>query len=150
MASGLFPGTQNGSSEEIKGFGGWLRLVLCELVLLCAIGIKVLIEKLPTLPARLADIQAGSFMSALRLVFVSAMIVFAITCLVRFLQKKKDAPYLMALLLVPFIAAGAHALWLDRLDPDTIKQSMVIGPIVMAVTIGYLLRSKRVKNTFVR
>ena len=150
VANGSLPGTESSGSEEIKGFGGWLRLVLFELVLVCAIGIKVLIEKLPTLPARLADIQAGSFISAMRLVFVSGMIAFAITCLVRFLQKKKDAPYLTALLFVPFIAGSAHEMWLHGLDHQPIKQSTVIGLMAMGATIGYLLRSKRVKNTFVR
>jgi len=78
-----------------------------------------------------------------------AVCLFAFYCLVRFFQKKVQAPALISLLYLVQILEAVFALLYTNGRYDT-RKDFIVTLIASSIWIAYFRRSKRVANTFVR
>lgn len=143
---------------ELTGIGGWLILPLVQLVFGPPFLLWTLCQRLPYIGERVpqhAYAAQGAF-----ILLMLPLVVFELYCLVRFLQKRREVPWLMTALYGINITSLIVIL-IARLKgydfPDTIAaQSMVAGhtvPSLVQIAIQLTLifcfhNSVRVSNTF--
>jgi len=117
------------------GIGGWLFVPLVLLVLTCGAGLIAAFVVLP-------DVLDSQY--AFHGIAGGLLLVACVMCLVRFANRKRETRLMMIGLCAALIAFLAV---LYLFPPHLLRG----GPaIVAAATLVYFLRSKRVKNTFVR
>jgi Protein of unknown function (DUF2569) len=152
---------------EPVGVGGWLILVA---IAVCLSPLRVLVSVVNTFRAVAQDgawsalTTPGS--SAYHPMWASvivyellgnlALLVASVALLVLFIQRSRKFPRLfiwIAALTFPFLVVDAwlgSLLPLDEpvLDKDTVK-GLMASVVTLAIWVPYMLRSKRVRNTFV-
>ncbi|MBU6299768.1 MAG: DUF2569 family protein [Alphaproteobacteria bacterium] len=162
---GLFaPANPTVPPADPKGLRGWLLLPLLQLLATLAAFVATLVNT----TARYAAVTHAEFaghmqffaVAAIALLGGVAVFLFGLRCLVRFFRQKRGAPRLMITwyalnivlaLLVPVQMLLDRAMLL-KLTGATVGHEMlqvVLAVIINAALIAYVLRSKRVKNTFI-
>lgn len=148
------------SPDEPKGIDGWLLLPLIGLIGSLLYTVWLLFDR--TFPELATRAPRNLLAAAVSLVLVTLpFFLFQVYCLVRFLQKRREVPWLMTILY------GLNILTLLTLIiaklkgyefPDQVAAHSVIAghPLLSIVQIGvcagyiaYFHESVRVKNTFV-
>ena len=133
--------------EGGAGIGGWLLLPLALLAAWCVAGLANIAMFFPRWPALIRSAVHHGTLSPLGFVVGTAATGYAVYCLIRFLQRRRETPALMIGFLLVMIAfltiaglKGVHHPWAG------------IGVLIalFGTMMVYFLRSRRVKNTFVR
>lgn len=127
---------QTETAPELTGIGGWLIVMMIGLmgsILLEAVSLYI-------------DLAAGTYLEfGLDLCFLS----FAIICLVFMFRHSRHFPKLGIALYVFGLLNNLFFYVTHDSPPNTIGS--IVGSLIgTAIWVTYLLRSKRVKNTFVR
>ncbi len=146
--------------EGPAGIGGWLILPIVHLVLnagyiFYTFGAGVLAGAHAAEPGEPAAASSNTFLIYVGF-FELAVAIYAIYCLVRFFQKKREVPKLMitfyVFLLLSAIGEFSALPSPTAATPDGLQglSGLVRTVIFCGVWIPYFAVSKRVKNTFIR
>jgi hypothetical protein len=146
--------------KKLEGIGGWLvlpplHLAIDFLLFAWLFGIAIARHTVPLTGGDTAGLQ-----DAIILFYFNGVVsLYAVYCLMRLLQKKKDAPALMTgFYLLTIAQALADAVLLQmypslQTAPNAVLQdwlTVVRAVVIAAIFIAYFRRSVRVRNTFVR
>lgn len=142
--------------SELKGIAGWLALVALNIILApFLIGgafIKLLVDAIPNFEKIPFGLQIFVLLECLANL---SLLVIAVVLLAKFFAHKKEAPrwfigllvYSLAIQIVDLIAAQAF-FGIPSTSSDT--RDLTRGAVAAFIWIPYMLKSKRVANTFTK
>jgi hypothetical protein len=138
-------------APELRGLGGWLVLVLIELVLTFVVAVAGIIGVLPvySLAVQVVYLVASAALLTLAFlkkhVFARAMIGYIAFGFLVYLART-----IRKMVIDPSGVVGASGLdphWM-RIGADIF--GIILGGAISGLWVGYFLKSKRMKNTFTR
>jgi hypothetical protein len=162
------PWDDTAEPKELKGIGGWLWLVLLQLVATPILSVMSILGRLKAHPpaAAFRDMAGHPIFMGLAAIVAAVMLVqllLGLFCLVRFLQQRDELPRLMTIwygigialgVLVPIQFALDQDLFAKAIDVTATSSglgfSSTFNIAIFGLFILYFDLSKRVKNTFVR